>query len=143
MELDKKCESKNLKVEGFMEKGKQYDLDITLPEDNRDLIYGIIKDCHGDPVEDAAIKLVEVCYEYGEKELKPVSHTFSDKHGEFVFGPLCPDREYSLQIWVDRVKHVKMCIDCQKIGKCLKGEKIDCPPDFPCKDQCDCFPPKK
>lgn len=143
MELDKKFPPKNLKVDGFMEKGKQFDLDITLPEDNRDLIYGVIRDCHGDPVEDAAIKLIEVCYEYGEKILKPVSHTFSDKQGEFVFGPLCPDREYSLQIWVDRVKHIKICVDCKKIGKCLKGEKLDCP-DKPCKEPCDpIFPCKR
>ncbi len=128
MDLDKNYSHKNLKIDGFMQKGTQYDLDINLPEDNRDLIYGIIKDLHGNPVEDAAIKLVEVCYDFGGEELKPVSHTFSDKQGEFVFGPLCPDKNYSLQIWVDRVKHVKICADCKKFGKCLKGEKLECPP---------------
>lgn len=137
MEYEKKFGPKNLMVDGFMEKGKQFDLDITIPEDNRDLIYGIIKDCHGDPIEDAAIKLVEICFEYGEKELRPVSHTFSSKQGEFVFGPLCPDKEYALQIWVNRVKHIKLCVDCKKVGKCLKGEKLECF-DKPCKEQ---FPP--
>ena len=77
-------------VDGFLEKGKQFDLEIKLPEDNRNVIYGIIKDCYGDPVKDAVVKLIEVdC-----KERKPVSHTFTDKEGEFVFGPLCPDKEY-------------------------------------------------
>ena len=141
METDEKHLIKNIKIDGFIEKGTEYDLEVTLPEDNRDLIYGVIKDCHGDPVENAAIKLIEVSLDLGEEELKPVSHTFSDKQGKFVFGPLCPDRKYSLQIWVDKVKHVKICTDCKKIGKCLKGRKLDCisnldeekMPNFVCK----------
>ena len=65
-----------VKVDGFIEKGKQFDLEINLPEDNRNVIYGVIKDCYKDPVEDAVVKLIEVCYEYGKEERKPVSHTF-------------------------------------------------------------------
>ena len=34
-----------VKVDGFIEKGKQFDLEINLPEDNRNVIYGVIKDC--------------------------------------------------------------------------------------------------
>ena len=62
----------------------------------------------------------------GKEERRPVSHTFTDKDGEFVFGPLCKDREYEVQIWVDRVKHVKVCAKCEREGKCLKGEKLEC-----------------
>ena len=145
MENDEKKPGKILKIDGFIEKGTQYDLEITLPEDNRDLIYGVIKDCHGDPIENAAIKLVEVCYEYGEKELKPVSHTFSDKQGEFVFGPLCPDREYTVQIWVDRVKHVKICAKGKKPDNhCLKGIKLDkCDKKFEHGEKCDIIEAKE
>ena len=114
-----------VRVDGFIEKGKQFDLDITLPEDNRNVIYGIIKDCYQEPVKDAVVKLIEVCYEYGKEERKPVSHKFTDKDGEFVFGPLCPDRVYEIQVWVDRVKHVKICKNCSHEGKCLKGTKLD------------------
>ena len=32
-----------LDVDGLISGGKQFDLDITLPEDNRDVIYGVIK----------------------------------------------------------------------------------------------------
>ena len=117
-----------IKVDGFIEKGKQFDLEINLPEDNRNVIYGVIKDCYKEPVEDAVVKLIEIC----GRERKPVSHTFTDKSGEFVFGPLCPDKEYELQIWVDRVKHVKICTDCKHHGKCLKGVKLDCP-NYSCK----------
>ena len=132
-----------VKVDGFIEKGKQFDLEINLPEDNRNVIYGVIKDCYKDPVEDAVVKLIEVCYEYGKEERKPVSHTFTDKDGEFVFGPLCPDKSYEIQIWVDRVKHVKICKECKRHGKCLKGVKLDCD-DKPCRDDCkpDCNKPQ-
>ena len=132
-----------IKVDGFLEKGKQYDLDITIPEDNRNVIYGIIRDCYKEPVEDAVVKLIEVCFEHGHEERKPVSHTFTDKDGEFVFGPLCPDKRYEVQIWVNRVKHVKICKDCKRNGKCLKGVALDCKEHFPHDDdKCDKEEPK-
>ena len=44
MDFDKKpCPI--LEVNGFSETGKQFDLEITLPEDERDAIFGIVKDC--------------------------------------------------------------------------------------------------
>ena len=109
-----------INVDGFIEKGKQFDLEIKLPEDNRNVIYGIIKDCYNDPVKDAVVKLIEVDF----KERKPVSHTFTDKEGEFVFGPLCPDKEYEIQIWANKVKHYKICADLKHEGKCLKGTDL-------------------
>lgn len=124
METDKQsCPIIN--VDGFIEKGKQFDLEIVVPEDDRNVIYGVLKNKHGDPIKDAVIKLIEVSHEYGKKEKRPVSHTFSDKDGEFVFGPLCPDRSYEIQIWVDMVKHVKICKECHiEHQKCLKGLDI-------------------
>lgn len=110
-------------VDGFLEKGKQFDLDIRLPEDDRNVIYGVIKDSYGDSVRDAVVKLIEV----DGRERKPVSHTFTDKEGEFVFGPLCPDKEYEVQIWANKVKHYKVCADLKHEGKCLKGANLkDC-----------------
>lgn len=130
-----------VKIDGFVEKGKQFDLDITIPEDNRNVVYGVIKDCYKEPVVDAVVKLIEVDFEHGKKERKPVSHTFTDKDGEFVFGPLCPDKNYEVQIWVDQVKHVKICAECGRHGKCLKGIKLECrKPHFDDKyddDKCD------
>ena len=117
-------------IDGFIAEGKQFDLDITLANDHRDVIYGIIRDCFKEPVKEAVVKLVEVDYKYGKKELKPVSHTFTDKDGEFVFGPLCPGKKYAIQIWKDDVKHIKVCAKCHHEGKCLKGIDLDCD----CKD---------
>lgn len=120
MDFDKKmCHI--VDVDGFIENGKQFDIEVNLPEDNRNVIYGIIRDCYGEPVKDAVVKLIEVC----GCERKPVSHTFTDKEGEFVFGPLCPDKNYEVQIWANRVKHFKICADGKREGKCLKGVDMD------------------
>ena len=121
-----------LNVDGILATGKQFDLEITLPEDNRSVIYGIVKDCYQDPVADAVVKLVEVVCDCGKEERRPVSHTFTDKNGEFVFGPLCPDKKYEIEIWADKVKHCKQCVDCKKHGKCLKGVKLECKDYKPC-----------
>ena len=116
---------------------KQFDLDITLANDHRDVIYGIVRDCFKEPVRDAVVKLVEIEYKCGKKELKPVSHTFTDEDGEFVFGPLCPGKKYAVQIWANQVKHIKICAKCHHEGKCLKGVDLDCDKkDFPHCDRC-------
>lgn len=144
MEMDEKrpiCPK--LDIDGFIEKGKQFDLDITLPEDNRDVIYGVVKNCYKEPVEDAVVKLLEVVCECGKEERKPVTHTFTDENGEFVFGPLCPGKEYAIEIFVNEVKHVKICAKCHHEGKCLKGVKNDkCDCIIDCDKHCDdkpCF----
>lgn len=122
---ENKCACPILNVDGFIEKGKQFDLDITLPEDHRNVVYGIVRDCFKDPVEDAVVKLVEICHEYGKEERRPVTHTFTDECGEFVLGPLCPEKKYEIEIFVNEVKHVKICAKCHHDGKCLKGIKLD------------------
>lgn len=118
-----------VEIEGFAAAGKQFDLDITIPEDNRDVIYGVVRDCYKNPVCDAVVKLIEV--EKGcREERKPVSHTFTDKHGEFVFGPLCPHTCYAIEIWANKVEHIKVCAKCNREGRCLKGIEVG---------PCNCF----
>lgn len=130
MDYDKKI-CPIVDVEGVIENGKQYDIDITLPEDNRNVIFGIVKDCYKDPVPNAVVKLIEVVCEKGHEEKRPVSHTFTDCDGEFVFGPLCHNKMYEIQIWVDNVKHVKICAKTEpRDNDCLKGVDIDCCKDF-------------
>ena len=91
MEYDKNiCPVVN--VDGVIERGKQYDLDITLPEDNRNVIYGIVRDCYKEPISDAVVKLIEVECKMGKDIRKPVSHAFTDENGEFV----TEDAEYLL-----------------------------------------------
>ena len=130
MDEFKKPECPSIDVDGVINKGKQFDLDIVLPEDRRDVIYGIVRNCFKEPISDAVVKLVEVVYDHGKEERRPVGHTFTDKEGEFVFGPLCPDKKYAIQIWVNDTKQIRICAKCHHEGKCLKGKK---------EDKCDCF----
>ena len=125
-------------VDGVIASGKQFDLDIRLPEDNRNVIYGVVKDCYSDPIRDAVVKLIEIVCECGKEERRPVSHTFTDEEGEFVFGPLCANKFYAIQIWVDNVRHCKICTKCKHEGKCLKGVKMDCKHDDKCDWDDDC-----
>lgn len=121
-------------VNGEVSKGKQFDLNITLPEDNRDIIFGTVKNVFKEPIKDAVVKLIEISYgKDGKKRREPISHTFTDKNGEFIFGPLCPGKEYSIDIWVNEVKHFNMEVKCRHEGKCLKAEKDD---------KCEAFDPK-
>lgn len=115
-----------LNVDGILATGKQFDLEITLPEDNRSVIYGVVKDCYQDPVCNAVVKLVEVVCDCGKEERRPVSHTFTDEDGQFVFGPLCANKFYEIEIWVDFVRHCKICKKVERETKCLKGVKLDC-----------------
>ncbi len=143
MDFEKPC-CPVVEVDGNIACGKQFDLDITLPCDNRNVIYGVIRDCYKEPVCDAVVKLVEVVCECGKEERRPVSHTFTNECGEFVFGPLCPDKKYEINFWVDQVKHVSVCAKCSHEGKCLKGvkmDKCDCfvgKPDCKCDRECEC-----
>ena len=131
-------------VEGFVSAGKQFDVDIHLPEDNRSVIYGVIKDCYEEPIKDAVVKLIEVDRDCKKNERKPVTHTFTDKYGQFVFGPLCANRLYEVEIWVNNVKHAKICTECHRKGECLKGVDMDCKKDDwkPCKPDKPCDPCK-
>ena len=55
MDIDKKiCPVVN--VDGLIEKGKQFDIEVNLPEDSRNVIYGLVKDCYGEPVKEAVVK---------------------------------------------------------------------------------------
>jgi hypothetical protein len=138
MEIDDNKKCPVVEVDGFIEAGKQFDIDINLPEDERNVIYGVIKDRYDNPASNAVVKLIEISYEKGEEVRKPVSHTFTDEYGEFVFGPLCPDKKYAIDIWVNKVRHVKICAKCHHKSQCLKGMDMDsCEhstplPPFPC-----------
>ena len=85
MEENKRSHCPVLDVDGVISGGKQFDLDITLPEDNRDVIYGVVKNCFKEPVKDAVVKLVEVVYEGKKQERRPVGHTFTGDTLSIIF----------------------------------------------------------
>ena len=51
-----------VKIDGIITTGKQFDLDITLPKDNRNVIYGIVRDENKEPVYNAVIKRPDNIY---------------------------------------------------------------------------------
>jgi len=60
--------------------------------------------------------------EDGEKkncDLEPITHTFTDACGQFLFGPLCPDRKYAVKIWHNDVCIRKEQIEISPQGGCL------------------------
>ena len=119
MELDKFC---NIDINGKIEHGKQFDLEIELPNDERNIIYGVVKDCYNNYVDNATVKLIEVT----KNERKPVTHTFTNMYGEFLFGPLCPGKNYAIDIWANKVDHIKICKTCHHKNECLKSISLEC-----------------
>ena len=53
-------------------------------------------------------------------------------------------RLYEVEIWVNNVKHAKICTECHRKGECLKGVDMDCKKDDwkPCKPEKTCDPCK-
>ena len=135
MDMDFDYEKKHIiDIDGFIEAGKQFDLELKIDEDNRNVVFGVVKDSCNEPVKDAVVKLIEVT----KHDRKPVSHTFTDKEGEFVFGPLCPDKKYAIDIWANRVEHVKICKEIKKDRKCLKGVDLCCEKHYDYEEECEC-----
>jgi len=139
-------------IDGVIADGKQFDIDITLPKDKRNVIFGTVKDNYKDSVKDAVVKLVEIKNgKDGKKERLPISHTFTTDDGEFVFGPLCEDKEYGIVIWVNDVRHYKICAKIDHENDCLKGKHShDCgcmipgnKPDYRPEEKPDCKPDPK
>lgn len=73
---DKKPYCPVLDVDGVISGGKQFDLDIVLPEDNRDVIYGVVKNCFKEPISDAVVKLVEIAGSKGKEDRRPIRTHF-------------------------------------------------------------------
>lgn len=82
---------------------------IKVPKDPRGIIHGVVKDYNGDIAENAVVQLYEVLNE--PNELKSLTHTFTDESGHFLFGPLLPDKQYAIKIWVNNVKIKQVVVD--------------------------------
>jgi hypothetical protein len=83
---------------------EQIDAVIKVPEEKRGVIHGIVKDWKDKLVKDAVVKLFEVISKGNSYNLKPIAHTFTDDLGQFLFGPLCPNKKYAIKIWFNDTK---------------------------------------
>lgn len=112
---------------------EQIDAIIKVPEEKRSIIHGIVKDHKNKLVKDAVVKLFEVLDPCEKCMLKPLTHTFTDDCGQFLFGPLTPCKHYAIKIWIDNVKIRELIIhpdDCQKPhgDGCKPHDETDCKP---------------
>lgn len=83
---------------------EQIDAIIKVPEEKRSLIHGVVKDHKNKVIKDAVVKLFEVVNPHDPCALKPLTHTFTDECGQFMFGPLAPCKPYVIKVWINNVK---------------------------------------
>ena len=99
-----------------------------IENEDRCAILGTVVNNSGRAIADAVVVLLKVTDRCSIPT--PITHTFTDKQGQFVFGPLCANKFYEIEIWANKVKHSKLCTTCKHHGKCLKGVDMK---------ECDCF----
>ena len=97
---------------------QQIEAVIKLPVERRAVIHGTVLDANGNPVADAVVKLLQVVD--GCKLPCPLTHTFTDQYGQFLLGPLCPNRKYMLKVYKDniQVKYLTLNVNCYD-GSCI------------------------
>lgn len=110
-----------VKFDVIPKENEQLEITVKLPEEPRSVIHGVVKDCKDRPIKDAVVKLFELIDPHNPCDLKPLTHTFTDECGQFIFGPLWPKKKYIIKVWHDHVKIRPFVIK----------------PD-PCSEPCDC-----
>lgn len=99
------------------EKNEQIDAIVKVPREPRSVIHGIVKNCKNELVKDAVVKLFKVngC---DPCNLEPITHTFTDECGQFLFGPLTPKQKYVIKVWIGDVKIRQLVIKPDKGDGC-------------------------
>lgn len=102
---------------------EQIDAIVKVTEERRSVIHGTVIGLDDKPVKDAVVKLLILKDPCNPYSLCPVSHTFTDDCGQFLFGPLCPDQEYIIKVWYNAVNFADLVvrpIPCNE--PCLDGK---------------------
>lgn len=105
---------KLVKFNVIPEENEQIDAIIKVPKEPRSVIHGVVLDDCNKPKKDAVVKLLKES-KHDPKRLEPITHTFTDEHGQFLFGPLCPHVKYIVKVWINHVKTREIVIkpeDC-------------------------------
>lgn len=105
--------SRFVKYEFSPKENEQIEAVIKVPEETRSVIHGVVIDCRNKPIKNAVVKLLEVI-PGNPSRLKPLTHTFTDECGQFLFGPLYCNKKYALKVWYSDVKIRELIItpDC-------------------------------
>lgn len=92
------------------EKNEQLDVVLKVPYEPRSAIQGVVKNHKNEVVKDAVVKLFkEKCKD--PYELEPITHTFTDEWGHFLFGPLEPNQKYVIKVWIEHIKNREVIIE--------------------------------
>lgn len=96
------------------DKNEQIDAIIKVPMEPRSVIHGIVKNYKNELVKDAVVKLFKV---RGSNpcDLEPITHTFTDECGQFLFGPLYPNQKYVIKVWIESIKIRQLIIRPDKV----------------------------
>jgi hypothetical protein len=86
------------------EENEQIETIVKMPEEPRSIIHGKVMDNCDKPIKDAVVKLFELPDPECPCDLTPLTHTFTDECGQFIFGPLTPYKHYVIKVWYDDVK---------------------------------------
>lgn len=116
------------------EENEQIDAIIKVSEETRSVFHGIVIDKCNRPIHNAVVKLLIM--DCKNKHLEPVTHTFTDENGEFLFGPLCAHVQYVIKVWTNHVKtrEIVICPDeCEE--ECLHHGRPSCSDKPPCNDK--------
>lgn len=123
---------KSALYEFTIEPGEQKEVVLKIKRENRGLIRGVVVDECGRIVKDACVNLFEVEKKKEHTELCPLSHTFTDEYGQFLFGPLCPEKRYAIKVWVNstcmskdyaEISEYRDCLGPQRCKKFPKAEQ--------------------
>jgi hypothetical protein len=116
------------------------DATFQLPPENRSVVRGVVIDCCGNPIENAVVTIMEEvggcdcgcdgaasaqtgCGEAAVRpapvsDLQMVAQAFTDHCGQFFIGPLCPEQEYKIMVWVNNVcqceQELEFRVDCSQ-----------------------------
>lgn len=91
------------KYEYFPNHNEQAETIIVLQNDTRRVIHGVVLDGDQQPLKDSVVKLFEMSAKGDSCELKPLTHTFTDECGSFLFGPLSEKKHYVIKVWHDAI----------------------------------------
>lgn len=89
---------------------EQIDAIIKVPKEPRSVIHGVVLDEYNKPAKDAVVQLFKMKKHDDPKCLEPITHTFTDDCGQFLFGPLCPHVKYVIKVWINHVKTRELII---------------------------------
>jgi hypothetical protein len=114
------------------EENEQIEAVIKVPEEHRSVIHGVVLDYRNKVVKNAVVKLLILKDPSKPNSLCSITHTFTDEMGQFLFGPLCPNKCYVIKVWFNDVKIREVtvkpdqCEDACLTGNCgCKNERSD------------------